>query len=254
MLGGVSSSRSYQSLSSSPRKNFWMIGTTLGMKISLTSPSNSTHGSKIREKLSKKRDAVWQWQPREGKLSTKAWRLRTLRTALWHSWPRTKNVVPSKNYSRTTPSFQQVYLTSWWGSCSHNCCFLRQTWLLTLTGVALEKWNSHENMGVNLVIAEVTNGEKKRLWLKPIRGPCFLGCHEEIWSRCHVADIRNGRSASCFGCCFFPIFPRITQLCEVLQDCLGGGLGFPWARMSLLMGSCDRIAVLLYDGSKHFPK
>lgn len=185
MLGGVSSSRSYQSLSSSPRKKFWMIGTTLGMKISLTSPSNSTHGSKIREKLSKKREAVWQWQPREGKLSTKAWRLRTLRTALWHSWPRTKNVVPSKNYSRTTPSFQQVYLTSWWGLCSHNCCFLRQTWLLTLTGVALEKWNSRENMGVNLVIAEVTNGEKKRLWLKPIRGPCFLRCHEEIWCSWH---------------------------------------------------------------------
>lgn len=144
MLGGVSSSRSYQSLSSSPRKNFWMIGTTLGMKISLTSPSNSTHGSKIREKLSKKREAVWQW-PREGKLSTKAWRLRTLRTALWHSWPRTKNVVPSKNYSRTTPSFQQIYLTSWWGLCSHNCCFLRQKWLLTLQ---VWPWRSEIHMRI----------------------------------------------------------------------------------------------------------
>lgn len=35
-----------------------MIGTTLGIKISMTSPSSLTHGRKIRENLSKKHEVV----------------------------------------------------------------------------------------------------------------------------------------------------------------------------------------------------
>lgn len=138
-IGGISSWKHFQSLASPRRKSFWMVGTTWGIKISVTSSNNSTSGSKIREKLSKKwahdfmqeEKCGWGYvarAARERKPQYKSMEATYVKPSACFGTAvlRTRNIVLGKVIPEppTVSLFQQIYLISWWCLCGHNFCFL----------------------------------------------------------------------------------------------------------------------------------
>lgn len=105
---------------------------------SLASPNNSTCGSKIREKLSKKwahdfmQEEKCSWRcvagaAQERKAQHESMEATYVRPSVCFGTVvlRTKNIVPGKIIPEmpSVSIFQQIYLISWWCLCGHNFCF-----------------------------------------------------------------------------------------------------------------------------------